>query len=203
MSMITDISERRGLVEIVADGSAVARIRKAHFARCPVHAGEDIDVDAYLDRVASVQLADAYEAALSSLDVCARSAKEIAASLRRRGYVEPVVEAVLARLTENRLIDDARYAERMAEVQSQKGTGIYAFKRRLKAKGISDEDAEAALSAFDDEQQQAACLATAEKLVRKYAELPPREARARLGQALARRGFGWDTIEGVVDQLID
>ena len=203
MSMITDITERRGLVEIVADGSVAARIRKAHFARCPVHAGDEINVDAYLDRVASVQLADAYEAALSSLDVCARSAKEIAASLRRRGYVEPVVEAVLARLTENRLIDDARYAERMAEVQSQKATGIYAFKRRLRAKGISDEDAEAALAAFDDEQQQAACLAAAEKLVRKYAELPPREARARLGQALARRGFGWDTIEGVVDQLID
>ena len=203
MPIITDISERRGLVEIVADGSTVARVRKAHFAKCPLHAGEEIDLDAYMDRVAAVQFADAYEAALNSLDVCARSAREIAASLRRRGYVEPAVEAVLARLTESRLIDDARYAQRMAEVQSQKATGIYAFKRKLKAKGISDEDAEAALAAFDDKQQQAACLAAAEKLVRKYAELPRREARAKLGQALARRGFDWDAIESTVNQLMD
>ena len=68
----------------------------------------------------AVQFADGYEAALTSLDYCARSAQEIAASLRRKGYVEPCVEAVVARLTENRLIDDASYDERMAESQASK-----------------------------------------------------------------------------------
>ena len=203
MSFVTDINERRGVVEIVADGSTVARVRKAHYEKYPVHTGEDIDVEAYLGRVAAVQFSDAYEAALTSLDACARSAKELSNSLRRRGYVEPVIEAVVARLTENGLIDDAEYALRMAQLQSAKPVGVYAFKRRLRAKGISDDDAEAALAAFDDGQQRSAALEAARKLYRKYEALPAREAKAKLSQALARRGFGWDAIEGAIDEILE
>ena len=203
MPIVTDIQEKRGVVEILVDGGAVARVRKVHFAKCPLSVGDDVDMDAYIDRIAALQFADGYESALTSLDFSARSAREIRLSLARKGYVPPAVEAIVARLTETGLIDDARYAERMAEVQSRKPVGLYAFKRRLKAKGISDEDAEDALAAFDDQQQQAAALAAAEKLWRKYEALPPREGKARLSQALARRGFSWDAIEAALDQLID
>ena len=203
MAIVTAIVERRGIVEIAADGHTVARVRKAHFARCPLVEGEEIDEQAYIDKVAAVQFADGYEAALTGLDYAARTAREVAATLRRKGYVEPCIEAVVARLTESRIIDDARYAERMAELQSRKPVGVYAFRRRLRAKGISEQDAEEALAAFDDAQQQEAALAAAEKLYRKYAELPAREGKAKLSQALARRGFGWDAIESTVDRLFD
>ena len=203
MSIVTDIVENRGLVEIRADGATIARVRKAHFAKYPLKPGDDIDPEAYIGRLAAAQFADGYEAALTSLDFCARSAREISNALRRKGYVEPAIEAIVERLTENRLIDDARYAQRMAELQSGKPVGIYAFKRKLRAKGISEDDAEEALSAFDDEQQQAAALEAARKLFRKYEELPEREARAKLSQALARRGFGWDAIDSAIDALFE
>jgi len=203
MAIVTDIRENRGTVEIEVEGAIIARVRKAHFARCPLSKGEEIDAPAYIDRLAAVQFPDGYEAALSSLDASAKSAMELSRSLRRRGYVQPVVEAVVARLEENGLIDDAGYARRMAELQSARPVGVYAFRRRLRAKGISDEDAEEALGAFDDEQQQAAALAAARKLYRKYEVLPEREARSKLSQALARRGFGWDAIESAIDQLMD
>ncbi len=203
MAVVSDIRENRGIVEVACEGVTVLRVRRAHFQKCPVEIGAEIDVEAYLDKVAAAQFADGYEAALTSLDFCARSSREIAGALRRKGYVEPCVEAVVARLTENGLIDDARYAKRMAEVQSGKAVGLYAFKRRLRAKGISDDDAEEALAAFDDAQQQAACLEAARKLWRKYEALPSREARAKLGQALARRGFGWDAIESAVEEIAE
>ena len=101
------------------------------------------------------------------------------------------------------LIDDARYAQRMAELHAGQATGVYAFKRKLMAKGISEDDAQEALAAFDDDQQRAACRVAAEKLWRKYEALPRREARAKLSQALARRGFGWDAIESVLDDLVE
>ena len=203
MAIVTNIRETRGLVEVQAEGKTVVRVRKSHFAKCPVSCGEDVDLDAYIDRLAAMQFADAYEAALTSLDFCARSASEIGKALRRKGYVEPAAEAVVAKLTENGLIDDARYAQRMAEIQSNKPVGVYAFKRKLRAKGISEQDAEEALSAFDDDQQQAAALEAARALYRRYGSLPEREARAKLSQALARRGFGWDAIESAVDQLFN
>ena len=71
-----------------------------------------------------------------------RSARELGNALRRKGYVQPAIEAVVARLTESGLIDDARYAQRMAETQVNKPVGIYALKRKLRAKGISEADAE-------------------------------------------------------------
>ena len=203
MPIVTDIQQKRGVVEITAEGSVIARVRKVHFDKCPVRPGDEIDIDAWINRLAAAQFTDAYEAALTSLDYCARSARELTNALRRNGYVEPAVEAVMARLGETGLIDDAGYARRMAEVQSTKPVGLYAFKRKLKAKGISDEDAEEALAAFDDEQQRAAALEAAQRLYRKYEALPPREARAKLSQALARRGFSWDAIEGVIDELLD
>ena len=203
MPIVTDIRENRGRVEVEADGVTFAKVRKAHFVKYPLETGEEIDPEAYVSRLAAAQFADGYEAALTSLDFSARTAREIANSLRRKGYVEPCVEAVVARLTENGLIDDARYAQRMAELQSAKPVGRYAFKRKLLAKGISDEDAEEALSAFDDGQQQAAALEAARKLCRKYAALPAREARAKLSQALARRGFGWDAIESAVETVFE
>ena len=201
MPAVSDIRESRALVVIEADGQPVARIRKAHYAKCPLRVGDEIDAEAYIGRVAAVQFADAYEAALTSLDACARSSRELAASLRRKGYVEPVIEAVMERLTESGLIDDARYAMRMAELQASKPVGIYAFKRKLRGKGISEEDAEEALAAFDDAQQQAAALEAARRLFRKYEALPEREARAKLSQALARRGFSWDAIGSALDQI--
>lgn len=202
MAIVNEIRENRGMVEVVAEGATVARVRRAHFGKCPVSVGDEIDEEAWLGRMAAAQFTDAYEAALSSLDRSERTAHDLANALRRKGFVQPAIDAVLARLTECGLIDDARYAQRMAELSASKPVGLYAFKRKLRAKGISDEDAEEALSAFDDDQQRAAALQAAHKLYKKYEALPEREARAKLSQALARRGFGWDAIEGAVEEMI-
>ena len=203
MAEVSEIRENRGMVEIVVEGATLARVRKAHFDKCPVAEGEDIDEAAYLDRLAAAQFADAYEAALTSLDRSARTAHDLANTLRRKGYVQPAIDAVLERLTESGLIDDARYARRMAELSAVKPVGVYAFKRKLRARGISDDDAEDALTAFDDDQQRIAALQAAQSLYRKYEALPEREARAKLSQALARRGFSWDAIESAVEQVTE
>lgn len=203
MPTVTGIEEKRGLMKISLDGCVWARVRKIHYQKYPMEIGEEIDTDGYMDRVAAVQFADAYEAALTSLDFSARTGREIENSLRRKGYVSPAIEAVIEKLTANHLIDDKRYAQRIAQIQSQKAVGLYAVKRKLRAKGISEADAEDAMEAFDENQQRAAARAVAEKLYRKYESLPRREARCKLSQALARRGFGWDVIESAVEDLID
>ena len=95
MAIVTGIEATRTRVIVYADGSELARLPKAHFDKCPLREGEAFDPEQWMDRVAAAQFADAYEAALTSLDRSARSEKEIADSLRRRGYVAPAVEAVV------------------------------------------------------------------------------------------------------------
>lgn len=202
MRIVTGLREFRGVVIVALDGCDALRVRRTHFEKRPLAEGEAVDPQAYEDSVAAIQLADAYEAALTSLDSRARTARELERALLNKGYVRPAVEAAVERLRENRLIDDARIAGRIAESSADKPVGVYALRRKLKAKGISDEDADAALEAFDDDQQQAAARRAAEKLLKRYEGLPRREARAKLSQALARRGFGWDSVRAAVDALL-
>ena len=201
MAMVSGIREIRGLMEVSLDGVVWLRVRKKHFARRPLSAGDPVDPEAYIDSLAALQAADCYEAALTMLDRAAHSSGNLRAKLERAGYVSPAAEAAVARLQENRLVDDRRYAERIAQSQLNKATGAYAVRSKLRAKHLSDEDIDAAMEGFDDEQQSAACRSAAEKLWRKYAALPAREGRAKLSQALARRGFGWDAIRSAVDAL--
>lgn len=203
MAIVTDIRETRGIVEVSVDGVRFARVRKAHFEKRPLAPGDEVEPDEYLDSVAAIQFPDAYEAALTSLDFSARTAREIEESLARRGYVPSVARAVTEKLTEARLIDDLQYATRLAEGAAKKSAGRYAVRRKLMAKGIGEEDAEAALSQLDGTQQASAAREAAEKLGRKYRELPPLEARAKLSQALARRGFSWDAISAALDGLFE
>ena len=199
MATITDIRDLRGVIGIYADGTLAMRVAKKHFSKNKLSVGDEFDAVEYADSIAAIQLADAYEAALTCLDFSQRSAAELIKKLVSRGYVRPAAEAAVARLSEAGIIDDSLYAKRIAETGSRKNVGVYAMKRRLMAKGFSEEDTESALEALDDAQQLAAAKATADKLRSKYASQPPREARMKLSQALARRGFSWDVISRALD----
>ena len=203
MSTVTELKPVQGCMRVAFDDAPSLRIRKCHFAKLPLEEGDEIDPEEYVNRVASFQFADAYESALTSLDASARTASEIDRSLRMKGFVAPVAEAVVERLKESGLIDDRRLAARLAETQMTKPVGLYAMKRRLRAKGVSDEDAAEALESFDDDQQRAAAIQAARKLLRRYEELPARECRGKLSQALARRGFSWDAVSAAVEAVLE
>lgn len=202
MAEVSELRENRGLIEISLDGVLWLRVRKKHFALVPLESGEELNPEEYMDRLSSVQAADCYEAALCMLDQAAQTSGDLLAKLKRKGYAEPAALAVVERLIGNGLIDDARYALRLAQAQLNKPMGAYAVRRKLKAKHLPEEAIEAAMEDFDSEQQTQACKEAAEKLWRKYAVLPRREGRAKLSQALARRGFSWDAICSAADEII-
>lgn len=201
MAHITEIREQKGLVQLSLDGVRWISLRKKHFLKLPLEEGDVVEPEEYLSSIASIQAADCYEAALSILDLSSQTKNILIRKLILKGYAAPAAEAAAERLSEIGLIDDRRYAERVAQSHLKKTMGSYAVKRKLMSKRLSTEDIEAVMEVFDDEQQAKACKSTAEKLWRKYACLPTREGRAKLSQALARRGFGWETIRSAVDAL--
>lgn len=201
MSTVTEVRVFRGVARLSFDDAAPLKVHLKHFKARPLAAGDEVDAEEYAARVAEAQRADVYEAALSSLDLCARTRQELRRSLLARGFVSGAVEATLDRLADSGLVDDRRYAERAVEVSAARPVGVYAVRRKLRAKGVAEEDAEAALGALDDEQQAQAAQAAARSLLRRYAQLPAREGRAKLSQALARRGFSWEAVRAAVDKV--
>ena len=197
--VISQVRRVRALAYVYADGSLFLRIAWKHFQKNPLREGDVIDPEAYTDQLAAAQFKDAYEAALTCLDRSERTGSDLTRALVYKGYVPPAAEAAVARLTEAGLVDDLRYASRLAESAAGKPVGRYALRRKMMAKGISEADIESAMESLDDDQQRTAARQAAEKLGRKYRDLPPLEARAKLSQALARRGFSWDVISSALE----
>ncbi|MDO4739462.1 MAG: RecX family transcriptional regulator [Eubacteriales bacterium] len=203
MAIVTGIRRYRGVVFLSADGTDLAKIREADFARFPLEEGDAFDEEEYIDRIAAAQSKDAFNAALNLLEASEKTKAELARALQRKGFVEPAAQAAVQRAAEHRFVDDRRYAKRTAEISGRRDVGVYALKRKLMAKGVSEEDAQEALGALDDEQQKAACSRLFAKIAYKYEDLPAREARAKASQALARRGFSWDVISSVLGEAFD
>lgn len=201
MPILNDVSVSRATVELSFDDRTRVRVRKIDFAGLPISVGDEVDVDRYIARVSSRQLAEAYDAALTLLDYSARTESEIRKKLTMKGYLPAVLDAVVERLKDARLINDSEYAHHMTESASAKQRGVYDLKRKLRAKGISEEDADEALSLITDEDQAAAALAAAKRLSRKYEGLDNRAYRAKMSQALARRGFSWSAISEALSAL--
>ena len=134
-------------LDVSFSGLKTAVVNLAHNAQ---QKGEELDAEEYAARVAPGQLADAYEAALCMLDRSAKTAWQIENSLRQKGFVPAVRESVTERLRENRLIDDALFARRMVEAGQRAGTGLFALKQKMRAKGIAEEVAEEALTAIGE-----------------------------------------------------
>ena len=200
MGIISAIELTKRRATIYVDGVVFLRVRRGDFDALPLAEGDELDEEDYIDRLCARQAKEAYEAALDMLSDRDMTASGLKAALLRRGFLTPVAESVCERLTENRLIDDRRFAERFVELRQDGQVGRYALQRRLMAKGVDKETAGAALEQLDDEAQLEAAAALARRLARRYEGLDPYAARGKLSQALARRGYSWDIVREAVER---
>jgi regulatory protein len=87
-----------------------------------------------------------YEVALRALMRRAHSVQEMKKKLERRSENKLLVQLVMARLKENGLIDDARYAKQFARQRTDnRKQGKFRVARDLRARGIPDCHIESAL----------------------------------------------------------
>jgi regulatory protein len=132
------------------------------------------------------------------------SRAELRRKLMRGEYGETIVDSVLDDLLRMGYLDDARFAKTKAlSAAEHKHHGRRrAFVELLKA-GVKKDVAEAAL---DDVYEQSGSLASARLLAEKKAaslkKLEPVVARRRLAGMLQRRGFDYETIKPVIDQVL-
>jgi regulatory protein len=121
-------------------------------------------------------------------------------------FASATVDAVLAELTRMGYLDDAEFARVRAESAARfRQHGRRRAKTDLLRAGVAGDVAEAALAQVY-EQDGRDTLAGARELARKQAprlrKLDPAVARRRLVGMLQRRGFEYDDIKGVVDQVL-
>lgn len=159
------------------------------------------------EEIASLQEKDeqevAFNRALRYLSYRARSEAEMRKYLSDKGFSDHVSQTVIDRLKDERLINDPRFAQDWIDNRvSFRPRSQTQLRFELRNKGLSEDLIEDALQEADLDDIELACAA-GKKLVGRYARLDWPDFRQKLGAALARRGFSYETVRSVTRQLWD
>jgi regulatory protein len=165
-----------------------------------LHVGQTINEQQILKLQSQDTVEVAFQKALRHLSYRPRSEAEVRQKLDTSGYTEAVIETVITRLLENKLIHDPQFAQMWIENRSTfRPRSRRVMKMELKQKGIHDDTIEAALADSVSDEDLAYQAAT--RRAHKYAGLEWQPFREKLSGFLARRGFSYGTIAPVVRQV--
>lgn len=149
----------------------------------------------------------AYDRALSLLGFRARTVSELRRRLLDKGEPADVVEQVIARLVDQKLLDDAEFAREFART---KVLGAGASRRRivqeLTRKGVARNVADEAVEGMEEREgvdPSSAIHRVAEKKWKSLGHLDGFTRRRRLYAFLARRGFSPNEIRAAMNALSD
>ena len=136
--------------------------------------------------------------ALRMLDRRDYSHAELVKKLVEKGETPEDAEAVVSRLSELGVVDDARYAALVVRQYAGKGYGERRVRAELQKRGVPRELLDAALEEMPEQDDAVLTL-----LRRKLGDSFDRADVKRATDALARKGYGWDEISSALQRLRD
>jgi len=130
-----------------------------------------------------------------------RTEKELRDYLERREIPQEAAEAAVQQLKQLDYLNDTSFARQWIENrQAFRPRSRTVLRYELQQKGVAPEIVAEELQDFDDGE---AAAAAAEAAVHKYRNLDPDTRRRRLTGYLSRRGFRYDTIRGVLENILE
>lgn len=151
--------------------------------------------------------ADPYDVArticLQQLTSSAKTRGQLATVLRRRGIDDDVATAVLDRLSEVALVDDAAYSENYVLTRhATSGKARRALGHELRARGVEEPVIAEALEALDPDDELATARALVAKRLASTARLDVEARTRRLVGMLARKGYPGSVAMRVVREAL-
>src|SRR5215218_5396129 len=207
MPVITKISEQRrrpNRRNVYLDGAFAFGVNLNVVARFRLREGLSLTADQVTEIERGEVRQEVFDKATQYLGQRLHSRSELHKKLMRREYGERVISDVLDQLEQLGYVDDKRFA--VAKAQSA-ATHKHHGKRRaavelIKA-GVKGETARRALEdVYDGHDSMAVARQLAEKKAPSLRKLEPMVARRRLVGMLLRRGFTYDDIRPVIDEVL-
>jgi regulatory protein len=148
-----------------------------------------------------------FEAKNSSLRLLAkrmRTEKEIIDRLKLKGYNDTIIDLTIKDLKRMRLLDDNDFLERYINdsINLNKPYGKYALSHKLQKLGLNkDLVSEKLNSMIKETDEKELALNLAKKKMPSISKYDIQKKKQRIANFLAGRGFNWDTIRKVFDEL--
>ncbi len=203
MDVITAIRKERGRYRVTVNDSEDVLVPVSLLRERPLKEGQSIDLEEYDNWLMVRQYRFALDRAVGYLAARARSRKEIEQKLLQAGYRPCTVEMVVYKLQRENLLDDADFARQWVESRATHKLGRSRIAQELRRKGISQEEAEEALSVIEDDDQLEGAVALAEKAAARIKSGEDmRKAANRIAGMLARRGYSWDIAKEAIRRAL-
>lgn len=203
MDMITAVQKERSRFRVTINGDTDILVPGKIFRERPLSEGEPIDLEEYDNWLMVRQYRQALDRAVAALASRAHSKHELEQKLLRAGYRPCTVEMVLYKLETEGFLDDADFARQWVEARTTRKLGTRRIAQELRHKGVSTDEAEAALAQVDEDEQLTAATALVEKaLARAKPGEDPRKTASRITGMLARRGYGWDIARQALEKAM-
>jgi len=207
MPVITKIVEQKkrpNRRNVYLDGAFAFGLSDNVVARFRLREGMTISEEQVREIAQGEVRQECFDYAMKYLQMRLHSTAELRRKLVRREYGEAVVDGVIADLLRMGYLDDARFAKTkaMSAAEHKHHGRRRAFVELLKA-GIQKDVADAALDdVYEKSDSTAAARLLAEKRAPSLKRLEPAVARRRLAGMLMRRGFDYETIKPVIDDVL-
>lgn len=196
-------------VNVYIDGEFAVGLHEDVLFKFGLRKGDNVDRKTLVTIESAEESHLAKEKALRFIGYRLRSEKELRSKLRERQFHPQVIEDTVRYLRENRFLDDEAFARSFVkDALLRKPTGRLLLKRQLRLKGIETGMIEEVLDELVPQRDEDTLAnEAASTLLKRFRasrkEVDRDKQRARLASFLARRGFGWPTIHGVLNRLFN
>ncbi len=201
---VTAVERRRGsLYQVTFNGESAILIDKNTWDESAFHVGSSLDAATFEKLVAASAKRRAHDRALYFLSLRDYPAKTLKQKVMEGGVDADTAAQAVERMIELGLVDDERYARRLAsDLFTYKHFSARRVAQELQKKGISRDIAESAAAEIGGEQDD---LQQAIDFLRKkyYNRLGDEEQRRKTTQAMLRAGFDYDTVRRAVTAVTD
>lgn len=145
----------------------------------------------------------ARQKALKILSMASKTKKEIYQKLKQRGFSEESIKYAMDFIEENNFINEEDIATMLVDGSySKKKYSKRTITSKLRQKGISSDVINRATQDMDDEEEYQNALYFAKKKMKSIKETDKYKIRNKLGSALSYRGFDYDIINKVTQELL-
>lgn len=203
MDVITSIKKERGKYRVTFNDIETITVPLSLMRERPLKEGQVFSLEEYDNWLMVRQYRFALDRAVGYLAARARSKHEIEQKLLQAGYRPCTVEMVIYKLERENLLDDADFARQWVESRQHHKLGRSRIAQELRRKGVSQEEAEDALSLIEDDDQLSGAISLAEKAA---SRIKPgedkRKTYSRIAAMLARRGYSWDIAKEAIQQAL-
>ncbi len=204
MPKVTDIETQKKngkRKSVYVDGEFVAGVHEDVVAQTGIVVGQEIDYTFINSVLLKEQERYVREKALRLLDYRDRTKDELEKRLVRDGCDQKTTEKVVADLERAGVINDEKFAREFLESRNRsKPVGKMRMAREMYTRGVKKDLAEEVLENYTEEEEYENALSLARKKTKNTAGLD-KESLRKIAGFLARRGFDWETISKVMDEI--